>query len=720
MVDNGTQGDEVAQDGIYTALLTVTSDSTGTYAFTIEAADIVPNTGQVGGNITLDNTPPVFTGLVTLDEDTIYTNGETVLLLATFDAPGYTVTCDFSSMDTAYVSGAEAVEDNGDNTYAIRYTISETNSRPNGSYTVRATAADGVGLTGSGTITLVLDNAGPVVSNLALTDADDILNTDDVITATVTDDDANIQAAEFFVDVIGFPGEGTPMAAVDGSFDSRSEAVTAPLPIGTLSEGQHTLYVRGQDVSGEWGQVLSLIFVVDRVAPRIASVEVVYPEGQQAARRGQTVVVSALIYEETTQLDESSVLLKSADVDSNSSNGYVMVDNGTQGDEVAQDGIYTALLTVTSDSTGTYDFTIEAADIVPNTGQVGGNITLDNIAPSVFASILPAPVNGEIYVKEILMKGTYYDLPDSAKVKEIEIVVRNNQGHNVNTSPIIIMPNDEREFSRAVRLVEGENTVTVRITDFGGNIGRAVFVLTCINPAYTQYVDVGGGTIQSPDGTTITIPSDALLSGQTITIEAVPTRSYPEPMDNISLLEMAHELGPDGLTFHRTVTIQLTYSDSELDIDQDGRNDFAEDELSVFLLDGNVWIKAITDSRDVGNNTVTFHTNHFSVYALGNAASAEAFKMYWTKNPFTPDEGTTAVFELDQPGFITLKIVDLSGNIIRTIAERESVSGSTHWRWDGLNDFDRYVGSGIYIYIFEYEEDSGKKTMIKKPIGVVK
>ena len=720
MVDDGTGGDAVAGDGIYTAVLNVTSDSTGSLGFTITASDIVPNTGQVRGSVVLDNTPPVFVSLLCLDPDMIYRNGETILLQAIFDTPNYTVTCDFIAIDDTYVEDSEDVENNGNSTYTIRYTISETNQKLNGSYTITATATDSVGLTATGTIVLQLVNTGPVVLNLELDDADDILNTDDVITATVTDNDANILRAEFYVDVIGIPGEGSPMAPVDGSFNSRSEAVTAVLPITYLSEGQHTLYVRGQNVSGEWGRLTTLIFIVDRVPPTIETVEIRYPEGQHAAKRGQPVVISALIKEATTRLDSMTILLKAVAVDVNSQSGYVMVDDGSFGDRIPGDGIFTATLTVTSGNTGFFGFTIEASDIVPNHHQIGGSILLDNMVPLMTVAFFPIPDNGEVYVDEIRVVCSYYDLPDSGEVRRIELVVTNTQNNDVNTSPIIIPTDEDKNFSRIVQLVPGENTITVTITDFAGNVTIDTSVLTYLHPVFTQDVDMGGGIVRSSDSTEVDIPSNALLSSQTITISVVSTKDLPGPMGNVKLIEVAHAFGPDGLVFHRPVTVTLTYNDAHLDIDQDGVSDFQEAELDVFFLDGNVWIKTKADARDMNNNTVTFTTNHFSVYALGNAEAPDDFRIYWTKNPFNPAEGTTAVMELTEPGRISLKVYDLSGDMIRTISDNESVDGTTSRRWDGLNDFDRFVGSGIYIYIFEYIDENGGKRLVRKPIGVVK
>ena len=88
---------------------------------------------------------------------------------------------------------------------------------------------------------------------------------------------------------------------------------------------------------------------------------------------------------------------------------------------------------------------------------------------------------------------------------------------------------------------------------------------------------------------------------------------------------------------------------------------------------------------------------------------------------YSKDKAIDHALKMEQDG---ADIIDIGGESTRPgadhISDAEEVTGSTHRRWDGLNDFDRYVGSGVYVYVFEYEDDNGKKNVIKKPIGVVK
>jgi hypothetical protein len=66
-----------------------------------------------------------------------------------------------------------------------------------------------------------------------------------------------IAAAEYTIDTPpSIEGTlGTPMLPVDGAFDQRVEPVQAIIDISGLAPGRHNVFVRGQDMSGNWGVV---------------------------------------------------------------------------------------------------------------------------------------------------------------------------------------------------------------------------------------------------------------------------------------------------------------------------------------------------------------------------------------------------------------------------------------------------------------------------------
>lgn len=87
------------------------------------------------------------------------------------------------------------------------------------------------------------------------------------LSATISDSaygGSNVAAAQYRVDT---GATATPMTATDGSFDSPQEAVNATVPVGGLSSGNHTLYVRGQDALGNWGNWGATILSIDTAGP---------------------------------------------------------------------------------------------------------------------------------------------------------------------------------------------------------------------------------------------------------------------------------------------------------------------------------------------------------------------------------------------------------------------------------------------------------------------
>jgi carboxypeptidase T len=117
-----------------------------------------------------------------------------------------------------------------------------------------------------------LTPAGPDAT--ALTLSADPVSSGEIVTLTASINDTrysnsngteptqNIAAAEYYVDVPPWVdgAAAQAMAAADGSFDSTIEHVTASFDITGWRAAKHTLFVRGQDSSGNWG-AFSAIFL---------------------------------------------------------------------------------------------------------------------------------------------------------------------------------------------------------------------------------------------------------------------------------------------------------------------------------------------------------------------------------------------------------------------------------------------------------------------------
>jgi len=81
-------------------------------------------------------------------------------------------------------------------------------------------------------------------------------------------------------------------------------------------------------------------------------------------------------------------------------------------------------------------------------------------------------------------------------------------------------------------------------------------------------------------------------------------------------------------------------------------------------------------------------------------------------NPFNPE--TTIKYELPIPGKVELKIFDLQGKGVTTLAQKKQTTGRYNVIWNGCNAFGQKVASGVYFYRITIEPDEdNQKTFTK-------
>ncbi len=82
-----------------------------------------------------------------------------------------------------------------------------------------------------------------------------------------TEPSQNIAAAEYYMDVPPWVTDPVPipiaMSPSDGSFNSTVEAVEAAIDTTGWSEGQHIIFVHGQDKDGNWGAFSAVFLYID-------------------------------------------------------------------------------------------------------------------------------------------------------------------------------------------------------------------------------------------------------------------------------------------------------------------------------------------------------------------------------------------------------------------------------------------------------------------------
>lgn len=98
------------------------------------------------------------------------------------------------------------------------------------------------------------------------------------VTISATGDDGvadgTINQAEYFIDSLGDPGTGSPLAVNRPATVVSLDGAIDPGTLSALSEGTHHVLVRSHDSLGLWGPELDLPLVVDRTGPQVIAVAV--------------------------------------------------------------------------------------------------------------------------------------------------------------------------------------------------------------------------------------------------------------------------------------------------------------------------------------------------------------------------------------------------------------------------------------------------------------
>ncbi len=310
---------------------------------------------------TVDDTDPVFDTDTAADLE-YYKNGDTVTLTVDLDAAGYTVTADFSEIDSEYTAGDEAVTDDTGGAYTITYEISADNDMADDEYTITVTADDGAGNTADDdSCSVSLDNTEPAVTDEA---ADPSVvqpdtATDVIFTANITDEGSDVAAVTIDLDPIGGADD-------QAMYDDASHGdVTASDDIYTYTfdnldladEDDYDLTITATDnVSNINDTVIITLRVVEDVTdPVIESTDVEYPVGFESARVGDVVIITAVVTDDLAGVD--TVTVNATDLALGAAVALTLGDADT----------YSANLTVGDVDADTYTLTITATDAADNT-----------------------------------------------------------------------------------------------------------------------------------------------------------------------------------------------------------------------------------------------------------------------------------------------------------------------------------------------------------------
>ncbi len=116
------------------------------------------------------------------------------------------------------------------------------------------------------------------------------------------------------------------------------------------------------------------------------------------------------------------------------------------------------------------------------------------------------------------------------------------------------------------------------------------------------------------------------------------------------------------------------------------------------------------DKFEIANDVLVWMQNETNLVISGNETPSAYALAQNFPNPFNPS--TTIRIDMREKGFVTLKIYNVAGQLVRTLVDGVKDAGSYNIAWDGMNDRGGAVASGIYFYKMETKDFSQTKKMV--------
>jgi len=369
-----------------------------------------------------------------------------------------------------------------------------------------------------GTGTPPPSDPGPTVSGLSLSPNPTDGSVDVTVSATVTDSGtnaSNIQAAEFYID--GTANPPNAMAASDGTFDGNPENVTGTIlsaTLGALSSGNHTIFVRGQDLNGNWGPFLSIVLNLDKTGPATTGLSLT-PNPSSGAE----------------PVDLTATGNDTATGGSDVTAAEYWVDGGAH-TAMTVDGAVSSVTNFTATispplSIGSHTVSVQSQDAFGNLGAVA-TITLQVADPepptTSNVSASPNPTNGLVgYNTSVPAVRVFADFSDVAtggsnivaaegfidavgSIGSGFVFIASDGGFNSPTESGY----GDIPLASVRALSNGDHTIYVRAKDSSGNWGDAM----AVGASTTLTVDKTGPTF----GPTSVVPPSATRGGGTVSV----------------------------------------------------------------------------------------------------------------------------------------------------------------------------------------------------------
>ncbi|MFC1712178.1 two-component regulator propeller domain-containing protein, partial [Candidatus Poribacteria bacterium] len=361
---------------------------------------------------------------------------------------------------------------------------------------------------------------------------------------------------------------------------------------------------------------------------------------------------------------------------------------------------------------GEYEIRIVVTDELEHRNTYDVEVVVDNIAPLAKIispgtnSVISGTVTMRLEVADEHLDGFWVDYskaPGSAKWEEVPTKLGEGT----------------IEAQWNAHELEGEYDLRLTVIDMAGN--RAVDIVT-VTAAKTINARRGGYVEDLTGKVRIYIPPNALLDDAGITINQMPKDELQARLGNLSSdvtpTDVAYDLHKEELLLKKPATVAIRYSDDEIAAVDD------ETRLALFAWNGTsqTW-QRIGGTVNENEKTIKAAITELSILAVMEDRRPSIGKPFISQihcqpRVFSPNGNvystkTDISFELGSESLVTIKVYDVDGNLRRVLIEGRWVSqGIQVFPWDGRDNAEEILPSGLYFVVIALGEQTGVKTVV--------
>lgn len=767
MYDDGTHGDGVADDGVYTSQYSIRKgDNVADAVVTVRLADGAGNTSEEKAfePISVDTASPEIASLIH-DADEILAEDDVLTVVLNGEAGNFAA-FDIGELQVGlpmYDDGTRFDDTSNDGVYVGTYTVKKGDEAKNARITGYLTDDNGNQTFHRIFERVNIDAVPPsAVSGLQVVDKPDdqgfwlVLTWDNSMAEDFHSYNIYREAAPI-TSILGLtPLAESSIVEVDTSESGDQRLVEVIVPSNGVD---YYLAVTTSDEAGneslldKESGVVGPVQAFDNVAPEPVTIVATKDKPDD---QGKSVVVSWTSVSTAEDFEYYGIYLSDSPIASLEGLDPISLvkasDTILVTSEMSAISAHGSYVTVPADDTDYY-FAVTAFD------KNGNESLLDAAGRSVAGpvrSIDDTPPQAVILVSVVDTPGDeggsldiWWQSSKDEEIQEYRFYLSQELISNafvLNENPIDTVSADDVAKQDSVMLYElhppadlGSFYVAVTAVDFGGNsseLDRSGRSVSDLVQAVSNKVEAGQSTTIAAGFdpyTSVFIPSGAISSGETVDI-LWPDESTQENVDEANrflegshidsqmdsyFIDTAREFEASTPNIFQPVEITLSYPDiTEMQAQANVGSNIVfaltqDDELSfrIFRLNEASRIprwELVSGEQEVNSlsNTVSVEVTKLGIFRVARLKLPESLNdVVVYPNPFIPSQSISGYITFKNlTQNATIQMFDMAGRRVRTIDKE--IAGGDEARWDVRNSEGEAVASGTYIFFIQSQEDT--------------